>query len=454
MITDRSFFANRLWAGLLLTAVFLAACGTFEVGVEPTSGPEATAISPASTSAPDESPTATATVALELTVTPADETTSTRDMFTLSGQAMAIDPPTGTVILLPEQETPFADSNGEVRVRISEWAHIVDSNGAIVNINEFSRGIKLELKLQFVGGVLTSEEVTVLERGVSPLEENPAYTDVTDLVTPIAEILRDGNGIIQLFEVESEELEGAADPGSALTLKWAFSGESGTICVSQMPRPITPTCYQDLPPTGAMPVTIPADAREAIIYSLNVPLEDRVETADIRIPLSVGLGCPNPWFFEHEYLLGCAAGAPVSLRPQAQTFDKGMMIRLEESWLGQTPYLFAFIWDGEQEAYGFSEGPLPDAWTDDLPEQVVGEEPPAGKFRPSRGFGLLWSGQLMIPQMGEPRTLDGLEILGWASGPVQEYEARYQCDEELFDNFNCYLSLPDGQVVALPGRAP
>jgi hypothetical protein len=70
-------------------------------------------------------------------------------------------------------------------------------------------------------------------------------------------------------------------------------------------------------------------------------------------------------------------------------------------------------------------------------------------FSPSRGFGLLWDGQIEIPQMGEPRTWDGLGLIGWANGTVYEYDAEYQCSEELSGNFICYLSLPDGQIVGL-----
>ena len=223
--------------------------------------------------------------------------------------------------------------------------------------------------------------------------------------------------------------------------------------MGQVPIPVTPTCYQNLPPTGSLPVIVPEDARETLIYTLYVQVDGKVETANIRIPLSEGLGCEFEWFFESEHLLGCAAAEAVAVRPQAQSFEKGLMLRVEDSWLGEEPTLFAFIWDEERQEYGFTEGPLLDTWTADMAEQVVGEEPPQGSLRPSRGFGLLWNGQIELPGMGESRTMDGLNLLGWANGPVQTYDAQYQCAEELFGNQSCYLSLPDGQVVGLPGKA-
>ena len=308
-----NFISKSIWTWLVLFPIMLVGCGTFNVQMEPTAGPQPATVEPflTPTLLPGTlSPTAEPVVTPAPTVIVTEVADQPQDIFTITGQAMAIDPPTGMVVLIPETETPFADSNGEVRVRISEWAHIVDSEGAIVPINEFSRGIKLDLKLLFRDGELTSEEVVVLERGVPPPDENPAYTDVSGLVTPLADPLSAADGAIQLFEVEGAD--SVVDPGSPLTLNWAFSGESGSICVNQVPRPVTYTCYLDLPPSGSLPVTVPEDAREAIIYTLNVQLEEKVESADLRITLSEGLGCQYAWFFEYKYLLGCAAAGVVA----------------------------------------------------------------------------------------------------------------------------------------------
>lgn len=445
--------SKNIWTCLLLLSIALAGCGTFDVQVEPAASPQPATVEPflTPTLMPGTlSPTAKPTVTQSADAVVTEEADLPEDSFTITGRAMAIDPPTGIVVLIPETETPFAGSNGEVIVRISEWAHIVDSEGTIVNIGDFSRGIKLELKLSFHEGELTSEEVIVLERGVPLAEENPAYTDVTGKLTPLAEPPSTGDGAIQLFQVDGPD--GAVDPGSPITLDWAFSSESGSICVDQVPRPVTPTCYPDLPPSGSTTVTVPVDAREAVIYTLYVHTDDKVESADIRVPISEGLGCQYEWYFEHEYLLGCPAREAITVQPQAQNFEKGLMLRVEGSWLGPAPYIFAFVWDEEHNEYGFSEGPLFDTWTQELSEQVIGEEPPEGLFRPSRSFGLLWSGQIEIPQMGEPRTMDGSNLLGWAKEPVYEYDAQYQCAEEFFGNQNCYISLPGGQIVGLPGQ--
>ncbi len=427
---------------LLFSVILLVGCGTFQVAVESTVDGSSIGTPIIETEA--LSPMAGTATAVSDVPVPAE------GIFTITGRAMTIDPSTGMILLLPETESPFANSNGEIRLRISEWARIVDVDDTIVSLNEFSRGIKLELTLLFHDGELTSEDVIVLERGVPPLEENPAYTDATGLVTPLAESVAAGDEAIQLFEIDNAE--GIIEPGASLTIRWAFNGESGTLCVNQLPRPVTQTCYPDLPSSGSMQVTIPAEAREAIIYSLYVQLTGVVESADIRVALSEGLGCQHIWYFETDELLGCPVGEKVSLRPQVQTFEQGMMLRLEGAWLGQEPYLIVFIWDEERNEYANIENPLLDTWSSTMSEQVVEQEPPEGLFRPSRGFGLLWSGQMEIPQMGEARTLDGLGLIGWAIEPVHEYDATYQCSEEYFGNSICYLSLPDGTIANLPGQ--
>jgi hypothetical protein len=309
--------------------------------------------------------------------------------------------------------------------------------------------VELDMDATMVDGELVSESVIVLSPGVPPIEENPAYTDVSDIVTPIPTQADRKEGAIQIFEVT----DGPRDPGDAVQLTWDFSGFSGTICSNRVPRPVTQTCYWDLPPTGTMEVTIPLDAREFIQYTLYVQLEELVESSAQSVQLTEGLNCTYEWFFEHESPLECPAEELIPIRLQAQLFERGMMLRVVDSWLGADPYLLALIVDDALDGYGLTEGPLLDTWTTDLPEQIIAETPPDPLFAPSRGFGLLWSGQIDIPELGSPRIFDGSEVLGWATGPVFEFDTRYQCGGEYFGNRICWLELPDDQISGLPGRA-
>jgi hypothetical protein len=448
-------FGRRFWGFVLLPVVLLAGCGTFEVDLESEEGPEATTAraTVAATAGPTGDPAAPEPPAtIEPTIIVTEEVDRAQAVMTLRGEASAVYLPEGIVLLRPESESPFVDGNGEVAVRISEWARIANTEGALVELDDFSRGIRVELKLLFRHGELTSEDVTVLEMGVPPPEENPLYTEVTGRVTPLAEtpVAGAGAGAIQLFEMSSGE--GVVDPGATLTVYWAFNGESGTICVDQFPLPVTRSCYRDLPSSGSMPLTVPAEARQAMIYRLSVQVDGQVESAVLRVTLSEDLDCQFDWFFEHTTLLGCATGEAIALRPQAQYFERGILLRIEGTWLGQAPYLLAFVWDKQSELYAMTEGPLLDPWYPDMGDQVVGREPPEGLIVPSRGFGLLWDGQMDVSQIGEPRTWDGLRLIGWATGPVTEYDAQYQCAEERLGNATCLLNLPDGQIFSLGRR--
>src|SRR5210317_1951427 len=99
MSVNFSLFCKRFWIFLLFPAVLLVGCGTFEVNLEPTVSPEVTAATPVLT--PTSAPTTESTTTEpEAIVT--EQADRPEDMMALTGRAMAIDPPTGLVILLPE----------------------------------------------------------------------------------------------------------------------------------------------------------------------------------------------------------------------------------------------------------------------------------------------------------------------------------------------------------------
>lgn len=465
MVRNYKFKLTFATSLLAVALILLAACGTLEMDVEPTVGRSmetglGTTTAADSVVAQATQPVREGTPLAGVTPALAEPEPAQLEMgedgpLLLVGRAMTIDPFEQVVQLLPEGESPLADEFGVINVRISEWAHIADGEGNIVTMEQFGRGVKLELQVTLQKGELIADEVTVLAPGNPPPGENPAMTDVTGMVTPIAESPSPGQTAIQLFELESAGQP--LDPGDAVTLRWAYTGELGTICSFQVPRPVNQTCYPSLPPSGEMVVAIPAEARDAIDFTLYVQLPELVETAAVRATLSLKQDCQDGWFYEPEAILECPAGPAVQLRAQAQEFENGMMIRVEDSWLGEAPYIFVWQWydDACQGQYcAYSEGPLPDTWEPGIPETDLALRPPEGMFQPTRGFGLLWRGDMEIPQMGEPRFLDGLEQLGWATGRVFEFDTRYQCESlnENFGIFNCHLELPDGRLAVLPGQ--
>jgi hypothetical protein len=202
-------------------------------------------------------------------------------------------------------------------------------------------------------------------------------------------------------------------------------------------------------------VTVPTEARGAIGYFLYAHANEQVETAMVILPLSAERGCAYEWFFgsaEYEYkpLLECPTSAPIEIRPQVQRFEKGLMLRLEGSVLGEEAWLVTLV-PNEDGSYSLGFQQVLDAWSPGMPETDPALTPPAGLFQPSRGFGMLWRGEIEHHPMGGPETLNGEEVLGWATGPVFEYDAVYQCHAGTHGRAtSCFMSGPDGTVLPMP----
>ena len=490
---------------LLLLPSLLAACGTLELGVESTAAPneqlaatttalatenaqlsaQATQIAAAASSVPASGtldlpfPLAWTTIvssSRELQGEPPEGckqvgwnmweclvehsetqtmtmTSPTAGTIIITGTAVRLDLPSGWTEMIPESEIPFADADGIVKVRITEWTRITNVDGSVFAREDLSKGARLEVLAARHDEGLIADQVVVLSPGVPRPEENPAYTVVTGRVTPIAEPQPAGDGIIRLFEVSSAYP--IADPGAMVTLRWAFEGEFGAICEQITPRPLSDTCYQDLPPSGALEVTVPAEARGAIGYFLYAHADQEVEEALVILPLSAERGCEYEWFFsnveyEQKPLLECPISEPVEIRPQVQRFEKGLMLRLEDATLGEEAWLITLL-PQENRTYSLGFEPVVDSWSPGMPETDPALVPPEGLFQPSRGFGMLWRGEIEHRPMGEVQTLDGQEVLGWATGSVFEYDAAYQCFQGSHGRaLSCFMSGPDGTVLPMP----
>jgi len=205
-------------------------------------------------------------------------------------------------------------------------------------------------------------------------------------------------------------------------------------------------------------VVVPVEARGTASYGLNAQVNGQVESAFVLVPLTIDQGCAHEWFFDASVyplkpMLECPLDAPMNIVVQAQRFEQGLMIRLSNSWLGEAAYLVPLFHEANGE-YHMLEGPIADVWVEGMPEVVPGQTPPADRFQPSRGFGLLWNGLIEIPSFGEPRTFDGRSALGWATGPVFEYQASYQCRQGTEGRAKtCLLNDPDGGLINLSGEA-
>jgi hypothetical protein len=140
----------------------------------------------------------------------------------------------------------------------------------------------------------------------------------------------------------------------------------------------------------------------------------------------------------------------MSIRPQAQRFERGLMLRLEGIGLDEQAWLVTLVRQ-EDDSYSLGFQPVIDRWSPGMPEVDAMLVPPEDFFQPSRGFGMLWRGEIEHPTLGEPQILDGKELLGWAVGNVFEYDAVYQCLEGTHGRgLSCFMSGPDGNVLPMP----
>jgi hypothetical protein len=378
---------------------------------------------------------------------------NTNSPITMTGTAAAIAFSDGYTSLVPDEDAPISPNEfGYVPVQISEWTRISDTEGDVYPRDDLSRGAHLQVTGYVQEGVLIADLVVVLSPGVPRPEDNPAYTDVTGNVTPIPEQPA-ADGAIRLFEVVSEFT--ITDPGQTVTLRWAYDGESGAICQHVVPQPMTQTCYQDLPPSGEIEITVPLEARGAIGFYLYVQIPDAVEQELVILPLTAERGCEYEWFFttaEYEFkpLMECATTAPTPLRPQAQLFERGFMVRLEDPAFGEEAYLITIVPHEIPTYYSLGFDIVSDDWEPGMQETDPTLSPPEGLYQPSRGFGMLWRGEIEHQIMGGAITLDGLEVLGWATSEVFEHDAFYQCYESTHGRpGGCMMQGPNGEIFSV-----
>jgi hypothetical protein len=272
-------------------------------------------------------------------------------------------------------------------------------------------------------------------------------------VTPLPE-QPPADGAIRLFEVVSDYT--IADPGQAVSLRWSFDGDSGAICEYVVPQPLTQTCYQDLPASGEMEIVIPEEARGAMGFYLYVQIPDRVEQELIILPLSTERGCEYEWFFttaEYQFkpLMDCATTPASETRAQGQLFERGFMLRIDESGLDDEAWLFTFVPGDDPGSYSWGFDPVVDPWSSGMQEIDPSLTPPDGFYQPSRGFGMLWRSEIGHPTMGtEVLTLDGQQVLGWATTQVFEFDTVYQCYESTHGRLGaCLMRGPNGEIITL-----
>jgi hypothetical protein len=229
--------------------------------------------------------------------------------------------------------------------------------------------------------------------------------------------------LIERFEADPTTI----DPGDSVTLSWSARGDWATL-YTLLPD-LTLGQWWDVPLEGSRVVTTSEGVRNWARYALFVGEGDRMETRSVEIAVR----CTAAWFFTPEPDL-CPLDPVFEAAAAYQPFEGGQMI-----WLAGKDWIIVLYGDSGIPAYSI----FANLWEEGMPESDPDIAPPAGRYQPVRGFGLVWRGELDAAEYYDVRGR-----LGWATAPEESYTARYQCDSPP-KYTTCYLSGPSGEIYEL-----
>lgn len=238
---------------------------------------------------------------------------------------------------------------------------------------------------------------------------------------------------ITAFDVEPA----SAHPGDTVTLRWAAQGDRAVVCPSSRYALFTDADCANVPLSGTYSFSIPTDVKNNRTIEFILTVTGPTTMAQTT---SVALYCARSWFFSNKPQAGVCPQQVITTEAAFQPFERGLMV-----WL-KAPGRY-FVLETQNVAPGDIRRPL--ATVDDplrITRNTEGSvRPPAGLFAPVSGFGLIWRGD--VEQSPALR-----DRLGWALQPETGYTATYQCDDATPSGGRawqtCYLTLPDGQIIA------
>jgi hypothetical protein len=231
------------------------------------------------------------------------------------------------------------------------------------------------------------------------------------------------------------------DVGDSITLNWQ---STGTRAILKKTTALAPGSFErDVPPSGNMVVTASVgEGAHWHDFKLTV-FNTAGETAESS--LTVRFHCDQRFFFTSDSRL-CPSGPARSSWAAEQSFEHGRMI-----WMEHGEYVYGDLWGSGDYAgtgvifvlYDNVTKTFVDTWTPAQEESDPSIVPPTGLYQPIRGFGKVWRDN---PEVREN--------LGWALGPEEGYETRYQEVTGFEWNNACsYIRTLDGNVVSMCRRS-
>lgn len=239
-------------------------------------------------------------------------------------------------------------------------------------------------------------------------------------------------------------------PGETVRISWSHSGVSASICMDYQPRALNPDCTDGLEQVSGREFTIPIEAVGMVGFHLYVEKDGRMQHAQIDVPLTAARVCQYEWFFNEPYTpyLNCPDSRPVEMTVAAQIFEKGVILRLVDSWMGSEAWVLP-LQVFETGEYGPTMNLILDQWNERMPVKDSTLLVPEGKYQPEKGTGLLWQGRMGYITMEGKYRFTGLASLGWAVTETFSYLTRYQCVDTI-----CYLEDPYGYIIGVDRETP
>jgi hypothetical protein len=204
----------------------------------------------------------------------------------------------------------------------------------------------------------------------------------------------------QIVAFTSDQSE--VNPGENVTLRWDTANASRA-ALQQYSADSTSYGEIDVAPDGSIALPIAAQERLYHTFVLNAY---NAAGSSASGSVTVYIRCPYAYFFAppaDTYHWDCPAGPAVTSDAAEQYFEGGRMI-----WLGSEKMIYVLLNDGGLYTYA-------DTWTTGQPDVDPGITPPAGRYKPERGFGKVWSADPYIRSR-----------LGWAMAPEKGYQAQFQ----------------------------
>ena len=415
----------------LSVVLLLAACGTFEAGIEPAPvGGTPTPARPVESTNFEAQVAATATALRLAAISPsASSLTATSP---LAATATPAAPSTAGPAAVP---TSTATACG---VR-SDWPIYTVQPGDTLSQLAARAGVSVDDLVR--ANCLTSTDIwagqllsvpTSLATPKPPVTAPP--TSAAASATPPQAITPQAHVPAVIHMLHASPFQNLK-PGDSVTVVWEAEGNNATIC--QLPGEGTgPTDCVAVPMRGERQFTVRnTNLPYRLTLYINMAPQD-FQHAEQLDGANLFVGCQYEWFFDQPEVPLCPISAPQVGRFAAQQFERG--------WL---------LWARPPGRYiGLVDKPLGASYektlltTSDplniLRDTSAGVVAPQGFFAPVSGFGIVWRGDAEYTQgYGE--------ALGWGLAPEIGYNGGYQCDASISRWQFCYVQHPEGAVVVL-----